>query len=885
MSGEKTNHSYIQGEIERLAPQGEPWKIFLAIPGKKDEKLFTRQLRYLGIELELRSIRDGIKGLPETYDLVVLDESIITEKNLSRLREVKEAQKPSFSPILSLVSAAKKDRLVVKYGNLIDEMLIKPLRKDELNMRVKSLLSQRQISLQLETRYRSITRNVQELISIIDGNGNYLYANRAHERFLGCKPSELVGEKIIDLVHPEDSEKFRSWLTSLAAKTSEGELAVGEGEKLESRVRVQSDSREDRWIEATMTPLERMDGENRFLLTARDVTDQKHAEDELRQERDRAQKYLEMAGTIILILDREGTVTEVNKRGSEVLGYPKEEIIGENWFKSFLPERTRQKTYEESFKLLLQDDLEGSQYENPVLTKEGEERTISWRSTRIEDDDGQVKRILSSGRDVTELLELERTRKLFGSSLDQASLEVFWLNPEGKFVYSNKRVKERLGYSKEELEDMHVWDIDPGTEKDSREDHWTKLKDRGVLIFESLHRSRSGATFPVEIISHYMEYEGEEFEFAFAKDITRRKKSQNRIEYLNELYRSISKINELIVREDDFGKIIEKARKILLERDSYIRVEIMGFGFSEEEDVYAGEGNNLTINVTPEGTGDGPNCLKKALKEEKPIIWKDSNGDSCDMCPHCGYKHHATLDEHQTIAIPLIAEGMKHGAMIITLAPDTTLQDKELDLLSEVSSDLAYAREKLQTEKELEKTTIGTLEALSRTVEAKDEYTGDHIDRVQEHALALGEELGLSSERLEQLRYASELHDVGKVRIPDSILTKNGKLTEEEWKEMERHPGAGEEIVGAVPRLKEAAKIVGQHQEKFDGTGYPKGLEGEEITLGARIIAVVDAWDAMRTDRPYRDALPREEAVSELKENAGSQFDPEIVDRFLEFID
>ena len=78
---------------------------------------------------------------------------------------------------------------------------------------------------------------------------------------------------------------------------------------------------------------------------------------------------------------------------------------------------------------------------------------------------------------------------------------------------------------------------------------------------------------------------------------------------------------------------------------------------------------------------------------------------------------------------------------------------------------------------------------------------------------------------------------------------------------------------------------MGQHQEKFDGTGYPKGLEGEEITLGARIIAVVDAWDAMRTDRPYRNALPREEAVSELKENAGTQFDPEIVDRFLEFID
>ncbi len=143
----------------------------------------------------------------------------------------------------------------------------------------------------------------------------------------------------------------------------------------------------------------------------------------------------------------------------------------------------------------------------------------------------------------------------------------------------------------------------------------------------------------------------------------------------------------------------------------------------------------------------------------------------------------------------------------------------------------------------------------------------------------------MAEEELEQLRYASELHDVGKVKVPDAILGKPDKLTDEEWKEMEKHPKAGEEIVGKIPRLESAAKIIGQHQEKYDGTGYPKGLEGDKITLEARIIAVVDAWDAMRSDRPYRDALPGEVAIKELKENKGTQFDPEVVDILINMID
>ncbi|MCF7890407.1 PAS domain S-box protein [Candidatus Bipolaricaulota bacterium] len=193
--------------------------------------------------------------------------------------------------------------------------------------------------------------------------------------------------------------------------------------------------------------------------------------------------------------------------------------------------------------------------------------------------------------------------------------------------------------------------------------------------------------------------------------------------------------------------------------------------------------------------------------------------------------------------------------------------------------------ERKKAEKKLEQTTLETLQALNRTIEAKDEYTGGHIDRVQRLSVKAGRKLGLSEEKLEQLRYASILHDIGKIGVPDSILGKPGELNEREWEEMEKHPEVGERIVSQVDRLKRAAKIIGQHQERYDGTGYPKGLQGDEITLEAQIVAVADAWDAMRTDRPYREALPREEAMRELKENAGTQFDPEIVEVMLELIE
>ncbi|MCG3113006.1 MAG: response regulator [Candidatus Manganitrophus sp. SB1] len=174
-----------------------------------------------------------------------------------------------------------------------------------------------------------------------------------------------------------------------------------------------------------------------------------------------------------------------------------------------------------------------------------------------------------------------------------------------------------------------------------------------------------------------------------------------------------------------------------------------------------------------------------------------------------------------------------------------------------------------------------TLEALGSALDTRDIGTHAHSRRVTHYALLLGRTLGMSGQELEVLERGVYLHDIGKIGIPDDILLRPGKLTKQEMEIMMTHAELGKRLLSRIDFLREASEIVYSHQERFDGSGYPRGLKGEEIPLGARVFAIVDALDAMTSDRPYRKALPFEAARAEIIRSAGIQFDPEIVRVFM----
>jgi putative nucleotidyltransferase with HDIG domain len=188
---------------------------------------------------------------------------------------------------------------------------------------------------------------------------------------------------------------------------------------------------------------------------------------------------------------------------------------------------------------------------------------------------------------------------------------------------------------------------------------------------------------------------------------------------------------------------------------------------------------------------------------------------------------------------------------------------------------------KLETEKkhaeQVSSLHLRTIEALALAIEAKDQNTGDHLQRVRVYAMALAKELGLSEDETEALRAASVLHDIGKLAVPEHIISKPGKLTPEEFEKMKIHPIVGAEILEQVDFPYPVVPVVRAHHEKWDGSGYPNGLKGGAIPIGARILAAVDCLDALASDRQYRKALPLNEAMNKVASEAGTSFDPQVV--------
>ena len=184
----------------------------------------------------------------------------------------------------------------------------------------------------------------------------------------------------------------------------------------------------------------------------------------------------------------------------------------------------------------------------------------------------------------------------------------------------------------------------------------------------------------------------------------------------------------------------------------------------------------------------------------------------------------------------------------------------------------------------LRSTAADDLEALEAAVEAKDSYTRHHMGRVAEYAEAIAAEMGLSPEQIEVVSTAGRIHDVGKITVPDAVLLKPGRLTEQEFEVMKHHAARGEHIANASDVLKHVARVIRAHHERYGGGGYPDGLKGEEIPLEARIVAVADTFDALTSTRVYRPLRPWRDAVAELRRVAGTQLDPACVDAFMRYL-
>lgn len=292
-------------------------------------------------------------------------------------------------------------------------------------------------------------------------------------------------------------------------------------------------------------------------------------------------------------------------------------------------------------------------------------------------------------------------------------------------------------------------------------------------------------------------------------------------------------------------------------------------------------GDGLDLKAT---VGIGDESIQKLVSDHIYSSCQKTVNTKCPMIFNDPDPDYSSNDRtmKSSLCQPLMARGKILGALIVvrTRNPHPFSQG-QLTGLGLLASKAAAAIESSNLYEDLKETYIATVEALANAIEARDTYTRGHTERVYVLSKILADELGWTEAELGDLRIGGVLHDIGKIGVPDSILNKSGRLTDEEFEIMRTHPEKGARMVESIPFLRTALPYIKYHHERHDGKGYPYGLKGDEIPLPGRLLAVVDTLDAVTSDRPYRKGRPLAEAIEEIKNHSGTQFNPEIVDACL----
>ncbi|MBU1964564.1 MAG: HD domain-containing protein, partial [Proteobacteria bacterium] len=478
-------------------------------------------------------------------------------------------------------------------------------------------------------------------------------------------------------------------------------------------------------------------------------------------------------------------------------------------------------------------------------------------------------------------------------SVDRAVEAVVWIGLDGRFLYVNDAHCRLLNYSRDEMLSMDIldiFDVDPRSSGEDWPEFWSKHKQEKTSYFESLCRTKDGMLIPVEINANYLSYEDKEFIVGFCRDISQRKLSEERLKRQIDRLAALRAIDMAITASLDmrvtFSIFLEQvinnlhvdaADVLVLNSHSFNKLTfVAGRGFRTNALRYT----NLSI---------GEGFAGRVAQERKTICIPDLEKEAQDLL-----KISPQISSEDFVAYygaPLIAKGQVKGVLEIFNRTPLEPDQEWLDFLEALATQAAIAADNAMLFDDLQKSNLdllqaydSTLEGWSNALDLRDRETEGHSQRVTEMTLRMARQMGMRDSELAHVRRGALLHDIGKMGIPDGILLKPGPLDDEEWEIMRKHPVYAYELLYPITYLRPAVDIPYSHHEKWDGTGYPRGLKGVHIPLAARIFAIVDVWDALRSDRPYRPAWPEEKTREHIKEQTGKQFDPKVVEVFLELL-
>jgi GAF domain-containing protein len=399
---------------------------------------------------------------------------------------------------------------------------------------------------------------------------------------------------------------------------------------------------------------------------------------------------------------------------------------------------------------------------------------------------------------------------------------------------------------------------------------------KGTANFEAALMHKDGHTVFAEFTGQLIQYEGKPAIMNIVRDITERKNHENELRAIATLSAAL---RTAATRAEMLPVIV--SQMVLLLNCETASIEIID-PLTGEAVTEAAHGLWKALIGTRQKRDTGINAIISQTR--KPYYTNDLKGN-----PDFLHKDLISKGVHSGIGVPLIAQKSLIG--FIWTGHKNNVSETEVRLLAAISDIAANAiyRSTLheQTQKDaadLAQAYDSTLEGWARALELRDQETEGHTRRVVKMTVDLARTMGVEERELENIRRGALLHDIGKMGIPDSILLKQGPLDASEWEIMRQHPEYAYKLLNPIDYLHPVLAIPHFHHEKWDGTGYPQGLMGENIPLAARIFAIVDVWDALTSDRPYRPAWSKEKALAHITEQVGKHFDPAVVHAFLKIV-
>ncbi len=691
-------------------------------------------------------------------------------------------------------------------------------------------------------RYRKYFEKSGEAIYVLKmgggDHGKILDVNPQAEVQSGYSRRELIGMNMVDDLSIEivdmDSEEANKKLTS--------------GETVTFTDRKERKDGSEYWSEVVVTPLQ-YEGKQANLSINRDITDRKEVRKELEKSEAKFRAMAEQAhdGLFIHSYDK---ILWANDRVSEIIGYSNEEIYQENPM-DFLHPEDRDRVKGIAKRRVAGKDVP-STYEARLVRKDGRVRNCEFAVTRIEYNEKQA--FLGAVRDITERKKAEeklresekKYRSLFNSIRDA----ILVADTERNITNCNPACTELFGYDLEEIEGKKTKYLYHDEEEyEEMGDEIRESMDDPSFFYTIHYERKSGEVFPGETNVFYLRGdEGEVVGFiGLIRDISERIARKEALERSQKRYQTI------------FGNtgtamiIIEEDTKISLANEEAEKMT----GYSKEE---------------IEGKISWTELVADDKKLEKMKEYHKLRRQNPSAAPN---QYEFKLVDKK---------GHEKDVLIsIDVIPGT---EKSVASLMDITERKKSRKQLQQSEDKLRESFIELAETTSRVLGVRDPYTQKHELKVGELAKEVGQRMGLEEEKQLGLYLGGVLHDIGKIAVPETILTKPGDLKDVEWRMIKSHPRVGyNQILEDTDFPWPVAEMTLHHHERLDGSGYPDGLEGDELTTEVRILGAVDVVEAMSTRRPYRAARSKERTLKVMKEGKGNKFDPEVVEILVAMIE